>query len=283
MSDRRDLGPYVQAAFWSRWNLGGLVAVVGAAAVTGDTWLVAAGAAVEAVWMAVAVQSTWFRRGVEGQARQRRRDQAMQTTREELALLPTADRTVAQQVATMAAEVRAECQRNPRLGGDMLRPELEQLESTIADYVHLALVAYRCEAYLARSDPRKIRKERDESKASAESSEDETIRALARRNIDVLERRLLMVDEIKRFAERARTQMAVVQNTVALLRDQVLTVSSPESVSHELESLVTSIDAIREATREVESAIGGRAPEPELMRTEAPSASDTRPATRVRE
>jgi hypothetical protein len=283
MPDRRNLGPYLQAAFWSTWNLGGIAAVVGAAAVTGDTtWFVAVGAVLEAVWLGATLQSPRFRRAVDGRALQHRRDQSLQSTRDELALLPTPDRTIVQQVATMAGEVRAECQRNPRLGGELLRPELEQLEATIADYVHLAVVAYRCETYLARADARKIRKERDEWLESVESHEDETVRALARRNIEVLERRLTMVEEIKRFAERARTQMSLVQNTVALLRDQVLTVSTPEALTQELEALVSSIDAIREATREVESAISPRASDAESEPPEPTPGGSERGGVRVR-
>ncbi len=246
---------YLLAAVLNPWGLAAVAGAFSAALVTGDAWIAGVGMAVEAAWISVAARSPRFRRAVDARTNTRAREQSLQKTRDELALLAAHERSVAQGVATAAAEVRTECLRNPSLGAGLLGPELDRLEDTIADYVHLALVAQRCEAYLARADPRKIDREREDWRKQAEQSPDDAVRALAARNVEVLEKRLRMVEEIRRFAGRARTQMSLVQNTVALLRDQVLTISTPEAVTQELEALVSSLDALREATREVESVI----------------------------
>lgn len=244
-----------QSAFWNAWNLAGMALVVTAAAVTRDPWFLAAGAALEGLWMSVASQSPRLARALRARDRTNSREQTLRTTLDEIGLLPSSERLTVQRVATAAAEIRDECRRNPRLGAELLAPDLDRLEQTIAEYVHLSVLAYRCDTYLARADARQIARERDEWKEKAGSDPDEAARQLAAQNVAVLEKRLTLMDEIRRFVGRARGQMALVQNTVALVRDQVLTMSTPRTVVQELDALVTGLDAIRDATREVEGMI----------------------------
>jgi hypothetical protein len=244
-----------QNAFWNAWNLAGLALVATAAAVTRDPWFLAAGAALEGLWMSVASQSPRIARALRGRERANTREQTLRTTLDEIGLLPSSERLIVQRVATAAAEIRDECRRNPRLGAGMLSHDLDRLEQTIAEYVHLAVLAWRCDTYLARADARQITRERDEWQQAAGTEPDEGTRLLAAQNVAVLERRLALMDEIRKFVARARGQLALVQNTVALVRDQVLTMSTPQTVVQELDALVVGLDAIREATREVEGMI----------------------------
>jgi hypothetical protein len=283
-------GRYLRAAFWNAWNLTGLAGAAAAAVATGDTWIAAAGLGLEAVWIAIATRSPRFRRAVDAQASTTRREHSLQAARNELGLLPAGERTAVQNVATAAAEIRTECLRNPRLGGDLVAGDLDQLDATVTEYIHLAVVAQRCETYLARTDPRRLEHERDEWQRQADAATDERVRVLALQNAEVLDRRLSMMGEIRIFAGRARSQMSLVQNTVALLRDQVLTMSTPAAVTQELASLVTSLDALREAAREVETAMAppaltegtGGAPLREGSQGEPAPATTPHPGARVR-
>jgi len=268
--------PSVQAAFWNAWNLFAVAATLTVAAITRDPWLVAAGAGLEAVWMGVASQSPRVRRALRAQ---RGREAVLRTTQDEIGLLPSAERLVVQQVASAAAEIQRECRENPRLGGELLAPNLDRLEETVAEYVHLSVLAHRCDLYLARADATRIARERDEWKAATTSS-DEAARMLAEQNVAVLDKRLAMMGDIRAFVTRARAQLALVQNTVGLLRDQVLTLSTPRAVTRELDSLVSGLDAIHEATREVESALEKPAAEAIPITTSDGSESTSRPRVR---
>ena len=237
------------------WNLLGVALTLAVAAATQDVWILAAGGAVESLWLAVGSQSPRIQRALRARLEPRRRDRTLRTTQDEIRLLPAAERSIVQRVASSAAEIRDECHRNPRLAGELLAPDLERLEQTIADYVHLAVLAHRCDLYLARAEAEHIARERDDWRRRAVSDPDEAERALAHQNVVVLEKRIGLMDDIQRFVTRARAQMALVQNSVALVRDEVLTLSTPRTVTQELDNLVNSLEAIREATREVEDAI----------------------------
>jgi hypothetical protein len=258
-----------------------MAVVVTAAAITRDPWFLAAGAALEGLWLSVAAQSPRIARALRARERSSTREQTLRTTLDEIGLLPSSERLVVQRVATAAAEIRDECRRNPRLGAGMLSHDLERLEQTIAEYVHLAVLAWRCDTYLARADARQITRERDEWRQTAGSDPDEGTRLLATQNVAVLERRLALMDEIRRFVGRARGQLALVQNTVALVRDQVLTMSTPQTVVQELDALVVGLDAIRDATREVEGMISLAPPE-SAAATRAELGAETPGRPRVR-
>jgi hypothetical protein len=66
---------------------------------------------------------------------------------------------------------------------------------------------------------------------------------IARKNVDVLQRRLVTIGEIQAFLGRARGQMNLIENSVRLLRDQVLTMASPEALGDQLSDLLTGVEA----------------------------------------
>ena len=58
---------------------------------------------------------------------------------------------------------------------------------------------------------------------------DPAVRELAEKNGEVLKKRLATIKDIETFLARARGQMNLIENSVRLLRDQALTMTSPET------------------------------------------------------
>jgi hypothetical protein len=169
---------------------------------------------------------------------------------EQVAFLPSDERARVQKLGARAAEVRHEVRRNPRLGGEFLSAQLDRLEGLLFEFVRLSVTTTRVQDYLARSNAKSLNRQRDEHRRAVETSSDAAARDLARQNEAVLEKRLAVLEELRRFAERARGQLSLIENTVGLLRDRVVTMATPETLSAELDTLVASVDAIRKATRE---------------------------------
>lgn len=248
---------YLRAAFANLYNLSLLGGVAAAAAVTGDWWLLGVGLSVEALWLLFAPDDRRFRRAVDARHGAERRLEEIRRMQEQIAFLPTDERARIQRLTTRAAEVRNEVQRNPRLGGDFLALQLERLEDLVTEFVHLAVTTSRALDYLARSDSKTINRQRDEHRRTMEQTTDEGTRAIAWQNREILEKRLAVIDELGRFAARAKGQMSLIENTIALLRDQIVTMATPEALSTQLDTLVASVEAIRDATREAERVVGG--------------------------
>ena len=84
----------------------------------------------------------------------------------------------------------------------------------------------------------------------ARSATDETVKADWRaKNAAVLEKRLATIQDIQNFLARARGQMNLIENTVRLLRDQALTMTSPGQLTEQLDDLLTGVEAVQQ-TRE---------------------------------
>jgi hypothetical protein len=56
--------------------------------------------------------------------------------------------------------------------------------------------------------------------------------------------------------------MNLIENSVRLLRDQALTMTSPDQLTEQLDDLLTGVDAVQASVKEAEALIGGRSMEP---------------------
>jgi uncharacterized protein YoxC len=86
-----------------------------------------------------------------------------------------------------------------------------------------------------------------------ERQTDPAVKDISRKNQQVLKKRLETIDEIEKFLARARGQMSLIENTVRLLRDQVLTMASPNQLGEQLDDLLTGVDAVQQSVRDTEA------------------------------
>jgi hypothetical protein len=251
---------YAWAAFANVYNLTALAGVTVAGLATGEAWLVGVGFAAEALWLLFVPDSARFRRAIDAQTADLRRVDAVRRMTEESAMLPSELRQRVQQLGTRAADVKAEVKRNPRISGAFMESQLGRLDALVGEFVHLSLTTFRAEAYIARSDSKQINRDREQQRKIIETTEDDGARAIAQQNREILEKRLKLIDELARFGQRARGQLSLIENTIALLRDQVMTMATPEALSTQLDEIITSVEALREATNEVDAMMGTPAP-----------------------
>lgn len=256
MSSSERKPSYLRAAFWNVYNVTLLAGIGVAALATNEPWLLGVGVAAEALWLLFASDSKRLRRAVDAREAEQDRLQAVREMQEMAAQLPTDERRRVQQLGLRAAEIKSEVQRNRAIGGEFMQSQLDRLDALVGEFVHLSVTAHRCESYLARADAKQINRDREAQRKVVESSEDQETRRIARQNMEILEKRLATFDELGRFLARARGQMSLIENTLSLLRDQVVTMTTPDAMTSQLESLVASMEAIRDATRSVDAVVG---------------------------
>ena len=93
--------------------------------------------------------------------------------------------------------------------------------------------------------------------------------------------RLETIKEIETFLARARGQMNLIENSVRLLRDQALTMTSPDQLTEQLDDLLSGVDAVQASVKEAEALIGGRTMEP-IAEIAGPQGTQS-PSDRVRD
>ncbi|MDP2269729.1 MAG: hypothetical protein Q8N23_00760 [Archangium sp.] len=253
---------YLKAAFLNVYNLALLGGAATAAALTGD-WLIGVGAlGIEAIWLVLGPDLKPFQRAVRESDRQQREKEDRARVDKLMAELSEREWQRAKALDELRREIERDMQNNPSFQAILLATELEKLSQLHASFVRLASACRRAETYLQAVDVRDLQRQIAAQKNLQEKMTDEAVRDLASKNARVLEKRLETIKEIETFLARARGQMNLIENSVRLLRDQALTMTSPDQLTEQLDDLLNGVDAVQASVKEAEALIGGRTMEP---------------------
>lgn len=257
-SSRRDRPNFLKAAFWNVYNITSLSGIAVAALATNEPWLLGIGLAAEALWLLLVPDNKRFQRAINATFQEERRLAQIKELLDQTQFLPSERREKVQAVQVRAAEVKQECLRNPRLQGDFMAVQLDRLDGLVASYANLAVTITRSEAYLARTDVKRMTSERGRWLRELET-QDPAGNDIAQQNVTILDKRLAIYQQLEKFTERGIGQMSLIENTISLLRDQVMTMATPEALTGQLDELVTSVEAIGESVRDAEAVVSAQA------------------------
>ncbi len=252
MSD--DRGPnYLKAAFLNVYNLSLLGGASVAAAATGD-WLILAGAtALEALWLVLGADFKPFQRAVREADRQQREKEDRERVDKLMAELNEREWQRAKALDELRREIERDMQNNTAFQAILLQSELDKLSKLHQSFVKLANSCKRAETYLQAIDNRELERNLAAQRSLAEKTDQPDIRSLAEKNANVLEKRLATIKDITNFLARARGQMNLIENSIRLLRDQALTMASPEQLTEQLDDLLTGVDAVQQSAKDQEA------------------------------
>jgi len=258
-----DGGPsYFKAAFLNVYNLTLMAGAAVAALATGD-WAIAAGAAgVEALWLVFGPDFKPFQRAVREAERQAKDKADRERVEKLMAELPEREWQRAKALDELRREIERDMQHNPSFQAILLQTELEKLSQLHQSFVTLSTGCVRAETYLQAVDMRDLDRQLQAQRMLAEKTTDDSVRELANKNAAVIEKRLLTIKDIQAFLARARGQMNLIENSVRLLRDQALTMTSPDQLTDQLDDLLLGVDAVQQTAKDAEALItrGGMEP-----------------------
>jgi hypothetical protein len=246
---------YLKAAVLNVYNLSLVLGAAVASLATGD-WLIG-GAAVglEALWLVFAPDFKPFQRAVR-EADRAERDKADRARVEELmAELPEREWQRAKALDELRREIERDMTNNPSFQVILLQSEIEKLKQLHQSFVRLAAACRRAESYLQAVDMRELERQLKAQQTLKEKMSDAAVRDLADKNAAVLTKRLETIKDIEVFLARARGQMNLIENSVRLLRDQALTMTSPDQLTEQLDDLLTGVDAVQQSVKDAEALI----------------------------
>lgn len=245
-----DEPPYARYAFLNPYNLSLLAGAGVAAAATGHWWMAVCGVAGEAMWMLFApdsklLQRTWFDK-VWSESRAAAVQDALDA---KLKQLEPQDQQRVLFLREQKKRIHALAAENPSLTVELMGEELAKLDGLLDDFTDLALECTRGERHLATIDLRSMENSWHLYRGQVEQMpEGDKRRAVAKKNMQVLEQRRNRWEDLRKSAQTARGQMDLMENTFKLLGDEIVTMSSPEDLGLRLEDLRIGVEAIREAT-----------------------------------
>lgn len=248
---------YLKAAFFNVYNLSLVLGAAVAAFATGEYVLGAAALGAEALWLLLGPDFKPFRRAVDRQDREERERADRERVKRLMEALPERDWARAHALDELRREIERDMQVNPSFQAILLQTELDKLSQLHQSFVGLAAACARAETYLSATDLRELEKQVESQRTIERTIKDPAAAEIARRNAQVLERRLATIQEIQNFLARARGQMNLIENSVRLLRDQVLTMASPDQLGEQLDDLLVGVEAIQASAKENEAILSG--------------------------
>ncbi|MBK8481299.1 MAG: hypothetical protein IPL40_09005 [Proteobacteria bacterium] len=242
----RSAGTYARRLFHNVYNYSLLGGVTAAALLTGQWWLLAFGAGAEVLWMLYAPGSSVLRRRIDRGLDARDRE-LLQARR--IALVDTlsrAERVRCERLISREAAIRRLAEDNPRFERTLLVGELRRLRQIVDDFVELAATTARFRSYLTQQDFEAIEHQARAYERQVSQAEGQA-RTLAQKNLDVVLRRQERLREIDAFVQQSGGQLDLIENTLHLLGDQIVSMHSPGELTHRLDELVDGVEAVRQA------------------------------------
>jgi hypothetical protein len=258
MEPRDDSPNFLKAAFLNVYNLS-LLGGAGLTALVTQDWLIGVGAlALEALWLVVGPDLKPFQRVVKNAAREERDKEEQARVEKLMSELTGRDFQRAKALEELKREIERDIANNPTFSAVLLRTELEKLGQLYQSFVKLAAACLKSEDYLANVSEKELTRQLEAQQALERHQTDAALVELSKKNAQVLQKRLDAVRDIRMFLQRARGQMNLIENSVRLLRDQALTMTSPSQLTEQLDGLLTSVDAVSESVRDTDAILSGR-------------------------
>lgn len=137
---------------------------------------------------------------------------------------------------------------NPSFAGDLLRDELTKSEILVRSFIDMAVTCARYERYLASVDVKELNKEREAWQWRLEHGENDAAKTIAQKNVDIIAKRAEKIAQIRDYLNVARGQLDLIENTFALIADQIVTMQSPRELSGQLDELMSGVESVRQAS-----------------------------------
>jgi hypothetical protein len=137
---------------------------------------------------------------------------------------------------------------NPSFAGDLLRDELAKSDILVNSFIDMAVTCARYERYLDGVDVKELNKEREAWVWRQSHGENDATKNIAQKNIDIIAKRTEKLGQIRDYLNVARGQLDLIENTFALLADQIVTMQSPRELSGQLDELMSGVESVRQAT-----------------------------------
>lgn len=247
--------PLLKFAFANPYNLSLLTGALAASALTLNPLIAVGAIGVEALWLLHAPGSDRLWRLVWEKKVDRMAAQLeAQELERKIAMLSDPDQQRVRELVAEKFRIDQLASQNPSFSGDLMRDELVKSATLVNAYVDMALTCTRYERYLGSIDFKALEREQQmlEQRAQPAKQQDERVTELAKKNLEIINKRIAKIAEIRDYISVARGQLELIKNTFHLIGDQIVTMQSPKEMSGQLDQLLSGVEAVRSAALDTE-------------------------------
>jgi hypothetical protein len=250
---------YGREAFYDQYNLitlGGLGALTAASAVLMPPFVLLAGSllvAWEVCWMGIAPFSERFRRSVRARKNAgalEARDDRRKTI---LDRLPVALKKQYEATAGIVKEIRAQAEAAQEGELEVFEETLAKLDYLLEEYARMLLAAHQLDENLRSPEADTLPDRVSALEAEVEAAEPGRLRAAKEKNLLVLRQRAERFAKSREEREYLDVSLETLENTLKLVRDQVVAATSAQGIASSLDQVVLEVGRHREHMEAVES------------------------------
>lgn len=250
--------PYLKYAFANPYNLGLLGGGIAAALLTGTWPLAAIALGLEGLWLLHAPESKRLRKLLWDPRFESFRKEVERREREQrMAFLSPAEKERVETLVAKQDEIHRLASSNPSFTGELLRGELAKTGRLVDSFIDMAITCARYEEYLRSVDVDALERSRQRWEREVRTAKaGEPQAQVAKKNFEIVLKRLDKVREIRNYLSVARGQLDLIENSFQLIADQIVTMQSPTQLSGQLDELLDGVESIRETAADTERILG---------------------------
>jgi len=250
--------PYLKMAFANPYNLSLLLGGLAASVLTANPIPAVLAIGAEGLWLLHAPENKTLRRLLwDPRFEKVRLAIEAQERAERMKTLPPDDVARVNALVEREREINRLAGQNPSFTGDLLRTELVKTHKLVDSFLEMALTVARYERYLDSVDVNALDRDRARWQQKSESEKTpEAERIVAKKNYEVLLKRIDKIRDIRNYLGVARAQLDLIENSFQLISDQIVTMQSPTELSGQLDDLLDGVDSIKQTAVDTERILG---------------------------
>ncbi len=250
--------PYLQMAFKNPYNLSVFFGALAAAGLTLNPVLAVVALGFEGLWLLHGPENERLKHLLwDPRFDKLKKALQAQERAERLKTVGDDDGGRVDALVARQEEIRRLAAQNPSFTGDLLRNELVKTDRLVDAFVEMAVTCARYESYLGSVDDGALDRDRRKYDSIVKSSNtDPQQTQIAKKNLDIVTKRIDKMKEIHRYLTVARGQLDLIENSFQLIADQIVTMQSPQELSGQLDELLDGVEAIRQTAHDTERILG---------------------------
>lgn len=242
---------YAKYAFCNFYNYVTMGALTAMALLAGDITLLIVLFGGEALWMLFApgsrlLKRLWWDKITKAEAIEQRK-----AARQLLwARLERDDQARYNRLTNRFNQIVDLCRENTTIAQELLQAELNKVDRLVQSYLDLIVASSAIQKHLWATNRHDINSSIKDFIKKSEAAATPELQSIALQNAEILKKRLTKLDEAQAFVAQASAQLELIENTFALIADQIITLRSPQELGKQLDGLITGVEIVKSAALE---------------------------------
>ena len=242
---------YLKEAFQWQYNVIGIAGAAAFALISGTALPIILAAGVELMYLAVVPQSSAFRRLVRSWRyadEKKAHDAKVRAMQQQL---PADVRERYAQLGQISQSIRANYARLSSTSQLFVDQVQQRIDALMNSFLRLASAESTYTEYLQRTDPRTI----DQEILALERNIDKQpakVQEINRKRIEIMHKRQERFKKIVEDLQVIQVQSAAIEDVLALIRDQSVSLTDPQQVNEKLDLLMQDVESTEATVREFE-------------------------------